>query len=781
MASSTIGVRTKQFAEDEIGAADWSINDLGLMVPQEGIVSADAATEIAPSLAADAWLSIRNAPFGIRTLRPYLIPLYDLSSKYPEGSRNITIMAGRQVEKCVVATEPILMADGTAKPIKDVKVGDRLASMIRSDVRMGVDTVLGVSDILLKKCLKITTATGRVIQVATTHPIRIPEKYINASEIAVGDHIAVCFDLGARKINKKGAKYISNVLINKVLSDSNAVYTKLVSCSDIDRRIDQYVRRDDVDDGVVDKLAMYRDADIGWEIVVSIEDIGRMECIDLEMRTYANFVVNGVITHNSSTLAAMSIVYGAMSPYLGTLYVAPRESQVTVYSRDRFAGIARESPIIAQRLMGRKEAWQVFDRGFTNGSAFYFRAALTSPDASRSITAMLLQGDEVQEIEVDFIPVIEQCQSRWMKHPLRKRVYSGTPLSHANTLSLMYNESCQFRWKMRCGCGYWNDPMNDGVKMLSISGYVCAKCGKGIDNRNGIWIPERPELLNVRWGFHLSQIIVPFKDAAEIIAFRDDPKTSETQFFNESLGIPCDTGRSLLSREDVLMACEDRPMMDSSDLRKLSTNALLYGGVDYGLSRDDGSSAYTFLVIGGPLSYASNVFKVYQLKRLTGAEGDLSHLEEWLDRYFRFVNIRVVGADEGFGTFQNTKLTNQLGWSSGTGFDNNTYPALLRFMYVGSHTGKFLTYKTETGIFSLNRSQAIISLVDAIKRRNIRFPNQTSMEPYMNDLTALHGEYNNRTRHVQYVHSVPDDGFHALAYAYLTFLYQHGKLVPAIL
>ena len=124
-------------------------------------------------------------PFSFHR-REYLRPIYD--SNAPRK----LLMAGRQVEKTVVLQALISLEDGSLKEAGDIHVGESLASM---DLSHGAKTDMGAvtwkSKVYRKPCLTIRTRQGHEVTVATTHPMRKWVGWIEASELKVGDRLAV--------------------------------------------------------------------------------------------------------------------------------------------------------------------------------------------------------------------------------------------------------------------------------------------------------------------------------------------------------------------------------------------------------------------------------------------------------------------------------------------------------------------------------------------------------------------------------------------------------------
>ena len=65
-----------------------------------------------------------------------------------------------------------------------------------------------------------------------------------------------------------------------------------------------------------------------------------------------NFVVDGVYTHNSTTLAAKMSLYGSIIPAFKTLYVSPTSKQTMVFSSVRLKDLL-DSKFIRKHLVDK--------------------------------------------------------------------------------------------------------------------------------------------------------------------------------------------------------------------------------------------------------------------------------------------------------------------------------------------------------------------------------------------------------------------------------------------
>lgn len=269
----------------------------------------------------------------------------------------------------------------------------------------------------------------------------------------------------------------------------------------------------------------------------------------------------------SSGLASQGIVISNSIPYFSTLYVTPLFEMVRRFSHNYVRAFIEESPV-KSLFIDSKTTNQVLQRSFRNGSSMYFSYAFTDAERTRGIPASRTVVDEVQDLNYDFLQIIEETLSG---SPWGLKQYAGTPKSLDNGLAKLSGDSSQAEWMMKCltaGCGHWNVPSltHDLYDMIgpwhrdiseATPGIVCAKCRKPLSPRTGRWVHAFPER---RWtfaGYHVPQIIMPLHYADHekwgvlVGKMQGRNNTTPTTFLNEVCGESCDVGAKLLTQTDL--------------------------------------------------------------------------------------------------------------------------------------------------------------------------------------------------------------------------------------
>ena len=475
----------------------------------------------------------------------------------------------------------------------------------------------------------------------------------------------------------------------------------------------------------------------------------------------------------STTQSAKAITLGAMFPAYKSLYVAPRFDQVTVFSSQRFRPMAEDSPALTESLVRpSKTLWQVGAKEFTNRSFYNFRSCYMTADGCRGISAHHLMIDEIQDILSDNIPVLEECQSHYgWETGLRVRSYAGTPKTNNNPITRRYKQSCQFEWLVKChACNHWNFP-DDNI--IGPTSYICTKCAKEIyPQQHGLWVPQNRAALDKCWGFRLPQLVVPFKTHADIFEKKNDPNISRLKFYNECLGLPYDEGEVVLTEADMRAACEgaDR-MMTPEQIRLLANNGVpIFAGLDHGTGEGDHPS-YTVLSIGHFVP-STERFVIRYIKRFVGKEASLVQQPEVISDICDRAGVRMMMADWGFGAYQNARMVADFGWDWIQG-----RRVLMQAMYVRQR--EKCRFDSASMKYLIDRNQAMIDCIDAIKRKTITFFAAADFQPFVPDFTTIYVEYNDRYGTSSYDHIEPDDCFHAVNYCYLAGQQYFGNLLKS--
>jgi len=251
----------------------------------------------------------------------------------------------------------------------------------------------------------------------------------------------------------------------------------------------------------------------------------------------------------STSLAATSIMFNAITPYLNTLCVNPLFEQIRRFSNNSVRPFIEESPV-RKLIQGETDVDNsVLQRTFSNGSNLFFTFAYIDAERARGIPADIIKFDEIQDIDQDFIPVIVSCSDASQYGLIQM---SGTPKTLDNPIEMFWQKSSQAHWTVRCGCGHYNiATLECGLMdMLQDHGFACCKCSKLLNTREGFFYHMYADRKEMFPGYHIPQCVMPMHCENERRWYMlMDKKRNWKQylFLNEVLGESCDSGQRLVT------------------------------------------------------------------------------------------------------------------------------------------------------------------------------------------------------------------------------------------
>ncbi len=279
----------------------------------------------------------------------------------------------------------------------------------------------------------------------------------------------------------------------------------------------------------------------------------------------------------STSLSSQGVLFSNCIPYFSTLYVTPLFEMIRRFSQNYVRPFIETSPVM-KLFSGTTTINSVLQRSFKNHSQMIFSFAFLDAERTRGISADKNVIDEIQDMDIDFLPIIHETMSGSRDWGLIQ--YAGTPKTLDNTIEKLWGDSSMAEWMIKCrhgGCGHWNIPAleYDLIEMIGphhelISeknpGIVCAKCRKPVNPRppyqggTGRWVHrDRAK----RWtfaGYHVPQIIMPMhygnSEKWETLLGKQAGKgnTPIHVFFNEVCGESYDSGSKMVTITDLKRA-----------------------------------------------------------------------------------------------------------------------------------------------------------------------------------------------------------------------------------
>jgi hypothetical protein len=136
--------------------------------------------------------------------------------------------------------------------------------------------------------------------------------------------------------------------------------------------------------------------------------------------------------------------------------------------------------------------------------------------------------------------------------------------------------------------------------------------------------------------------------------------------------------------------------------------------------------------------------------------------------------VRWLGADWGFGADKNARMIGEMGWNR-----YGNFRLLLEFLYV--RQGLLAKWDSPAERYHVDRSKSMGLLIDHIRTNKVEFFRADDMTPFIPDFTTIFVEYDDKRNTMKYDHDLPDDGFHAVNYAFMACLQYNNQLVASTL
>jgi hypothetical protein len=484
-------------------------------------------------------------------------------------------------------------------------------------------------------------------------------------------------------------------------------------------------------------------------------------------------------THKSTTVGCNLVLPCVAYNSYHSLYVAPTGNQVSVFSTDKLTSTMYGSPIIEKYYTDPHTKDQITYKEFSNNSKIYLRSAFHSADGSRGISSDQVTIDEIQDINSDHIPVIEQSMShsiaKWEMmvqdfpnlppHLFRNSLYAGTPKTIENTMEKYWAKSTQAEWIIKCRhCNKYNYINEHNIGKVCL---ICNRCGKPIHYDDGDWIVMNADATID--GYRMPQIVLDWVNNPRnpeawqinvIQPFNDGVYTAE-KLHNEVLALPYANAKHPLNLNDLTAACKDWDMIE----HPRDTNWLKYCNICYGIDWGKGDLAngtsYTCLTIG---TVYSGKFRPLFMKRYTGRMSDaLKQIEDIL-HYVNTFGCKFGIADSGDGRVSNAMMLEALG------------PARFAEVIENGAVKKKVLWDPKGGHYMFNRTRFMTDRFMEIKGGDVEFFKMEQFKEFRDDFLNIFSDYSDRTRQTLYDHNGPDDMFHSYMFCRFATMIIGGEL-----
>lgn len=490
-------------------------------------------------------------------------------------------------------------------------------------------------------------------------------------------------------------------------------------------------------------------------------------------------------------LASSSTIRAGFIPYYDILHIQPRDEQRMRYQATILKPLIESSPIRNQ-IIKPSELSKVLLKQFKAGSFLYLGTAYVNADALRGISGCAqIIVDELTDVDYEFIPIIREVMSANLRHGYS--VYAGTPTTTDTTSGVLWSQSSQSQWIIKCPhCNFENipNPEHHLIKMIGSNGLLCSKCGNEIHPHQGSWVPAIKERVLTFPGYHISQTIHPLhliKDpvSGERQKWRDllskVNSYSKLKLFNEVFGWPYDESINPLTLKNLIEACHNIEIKTVNDIVPLrETYRCLVIGVDW----DGGgaqSESFTAACIAGLRNDSNRVDILYGKRWPKGSSptDQAYQLMQWID----LLQPDMFAHDNTGAGFVRMEIMKQAGL-----LYTSTSP--IPFTYTGPKKGDIVSLdkaqqEKDFYNYTLDKSRSLALLIQTVKDGTVRLPkfNIEDKQELPYDFLALKEDPRSiKTQTVVLIGKkpgVPDDFAHAVNFAVMA-LFERFHCYPVL-
>jgi len=432
---------------------------------------------------------------------------------------------------------------------------------------------------------------------------------------------------------------------------------------------------------------------------------------------------------------------------------------MSVFSNERLYSIIDQSPIL-KKLTNSKTTNNVMEKRLVNNSSIRLRSSFVDPAKSRvrGLAARLIAIDEIQNVGMDHVPAILECAATFPTNKII--IFAGTPLSMENTIENYWSKkSSMCEWMTKCGCGKWNATT---MKNIGVEGYVCEKCGKGLDIRLGTWVAGSSKYLYA--GYHINQLMTPYTHKNWQSIHDKYHDYDLPGFMNEVLGESWDSGVKPITKAELIACCRDYEFERSPNPPSLKDSKIHVMGIDYGT----GNVSYTVVTI--LTLERDGTYKLSYMKRYAGLEASEDFFLQDITELCHLWNCRVVCADWGFGVSYNFNLQKRIGKER-----------VIPVYFSAAQKDKISFDKHGGGMMVVHRSRVLSDVFTLFKNQEMIAPYKSDPEkfitPFGQDILNECIE-ESKTDRLKYIHDPDntDDCLFSITLAYLAAQMKNPRL-----
>lgn len=520
------------------------------------------------------------------------------------------------------------------------------------------------------------------------------------------------------------------------------------------------------------------------DLIVRADEQPEMEMVDIEVEGEHNFVLEGVVSHNSTSMAPSQIMRAVSNPFYHILTVTPLFEQIRRYSNNVVKPFLKGS-VLKDVLITPGTDASVLQRSLANGSNLYYSYMSNSADRIRGLSVAECDVDEAQDIDHDLLPVMLACMSA---SPFKVERYSGTPKTTSNGLHRLWTDSSKGIWHIPCqttGCKKLNQcSVSDGgvlENMLGAKTLVCAYCGKPVDSRLGYFVHQIPDRQMAFAGYHMPQPIFPmhYADPNAWLIIKDAQRNKPRYIFmNEFLGESYDVGAQMITPKEI----QDAAVVPWIKPREhpASDYIMTATGCDYGgrgklrtTDKTDFISNTVIAVAGMRSDGTVDVDFLHKIPYSNNPKEENQALAQISrDAHADWCAIDYAGA----GSVHETLLTSA-GWPQ---------QRITPFTYSNMSAKKPIVFYQPPGVdgvrdtYILDKSRSLQLLVLCIKNGIVRLPSWMDAKHLLTEFQAIYSEttegpHGSPKTLVKRVNGMTDDTVHAINFAVMALFHSTGN------
>lgn len=430
----------------------------------------------------------------------------------------------------------------------------------------------------------------------------------------------------------------------------------------------------------------------------------------------------------STSAAILCITQSGTIPFFNQLYITPLFETTRRFSSTYVQPFIDQSPI-RNALVDGNCTKSVLQRSFKNSSILFFSYALNDATRLRGYNVDKLCVDEAQDVDPAIMDIALQCASgsKW-----DIAAYTGTSKTTDTLLEAHWLASSQAEWHIWCeACGYENIPAiaYDLDKMIGprnirrevseeSPGTVCAKCQKPIYPRTGRWVHHIPENRLICPGYHVPQIILPlhYANPAKWRTILTRREGAPHAFYNEVCGESYDIGAKLISKTELIRACQAGGWDNSIDTVDSRKDAYIFKvvAVDWGGGGETEISRTVMTGLGMLPDGTIDVLFAYRFEVANDYPHEVANIFHLMRRLEATHLVHDFG---GQGAVREHIMT-----TAGL-----PLAQLVPVAYVGTLSAGIMRFVQENpdlgtrGYYQLHKSRAFLQTCELIRRLKIRF------------------------------------------------------------